>query len=210
MENFSAWPALSFFKDGMKTLSQIVSACSFPRRSAAIFGFLAAISTAHAVPAEDGATGERNLTRNAGARIECTTPDGRILEMAATNDQQAGAGVLVLDNDTVSCPLAEGQTTFVIKLPTAALLDRFTFVNENAAAAGELKISVSDERLSPDSPRWVDVDGSTGFTKKRLISLLMVGVEARYVKLTFNVDKPGRIASLGLYGGEKLERLARR
>ena len=195
----------------MKPLSQPVSASSTSRSAAAIFGLLATISLAHAVPADDASTSAtRNLTRNAGARIECTTPDGRILEMAPTGEQQTGPGVLVLDNDTVSCPLAEGQTTFVIKLPTAALLDRFTFVNENAAASGELKISISNERLSPDSPRWINVDGSTGFTKKRLISLLMVGVEARYVKLTFHVDKPGRIASLGLYGGEKLERLAAR
>jgi hypothetical protein len=56
----------------------------------------------------------------------------------------------------------------------------------------------------------VEVDGIIGFTKKRLFNLLMVGVEARYVKLTFKVETPGRIAALGLYGGETVERLALR
>jgi hypothetical protein len=156
-------------------------------------------------------TASRNLVRaTAGTRIECTAPDGHVLEMVTVNDRDSinDVSVATLNDDTVSCPLPKGQTTLVIKLPKDALLDRFSFVNENAAAEGELKISISTEHLTANSPKWVDVEGVTSFTNKRLVDLLMVGVEAHYVKLTFNVAKAGRIASLGLYGGDAIQRLA--
>ncbi len=115
-----------------------------------------------------------------------------------------------MDDDTVSCPLQTGETTFVIKVPAASLLDRLSFVNENAAAGGDLKISVSNSRLPAHSPKWQEVDGNITFTGKRLFYLSMLGVEARYVRLSFRVEKPGRISSLGLYGGERAERFALR
>jgi hypothetical protein len=64
--------------------------------------------------------------------------------------------------------------------------------------------------LPASSPRWTEVDGSISFSRKRLFNLSMLGVEARYVKLSFQVEKAGRIAALGLYGGETLERFALR
>ena len=108
------------------------------------------------------------------------------------------------------CPLQEGETTFIISFPKTSLLDRFTFINENAAAQGEMRIAVSNYRLPADSPEWTDVAGKTEFTSKRLFNLSMVGVEARYVKLSFHVAKGGRIASLGLSGGGSLEKYANR
>ena len=71
-------------------------------------------------------------------------------------------------------------------------------MNENATAAGRLKISVSNEKLPIASAKWIDVDGNIAFRQKRLFNLSMVGVEARYVKLTFRVEKTERVAALGL------------
>jgi hypothetical protein len=151
----------------------------------------------------------KNLARaDGGAQIECTTPEGRVLQLPAAGEEKRDTPLLTMNEDTVTCPLAEGETTFVIKLPGSAALDRLTFENEKAAAAGQLRISVSNFHLPAGSPDWVQVEGSIAFTKKRLFNLSMVGVEARYVKLTFKVEKAGRIASLGLYGGETLTRLA--
>lgn len=168
-------------------------------------------ATAVSALAADEANDAKNLARmNVGAQIECITPDGRQTEVATANDANQGAAALIMDDDTLSCPLQEGRTTFVIKLPTTSMLDRFTFINENAAAAGELKISVSNYQLPAASEKWVDVDGQITFSRKRLFNLSMVGVEARYVKLAFNVQKGGRIAALGLYGGQSLESFSRR
>ena len=184
------------------------------------FGALAlstAIQTSFAISNDDRAADDsitnvaKNLARmNYGTQIEWTTPDGRTAEVATATETNKSAAALIMDDETLSCPLQEGETTFVIKLPTTAQLDRFSFVNENAAAAGKLKIAVSNYKLPAASPKWTEVDGSISFTRKRLFNLSMLGVEARYVKLSFHVEKAGRIASLGLYGGETLERFALR
>jgi hypothetical protein len=147
----------------------------------------------------------KNIARmNCGARIESITPAGRVASV------DSGASALIMDDSTLSCPLEEGETTFIISFPKTSLLDRFTFVNENAAAQGKLTIAVSNYQLPAISSRWTPVSGSVAFTRKRLFNLSLVGVEARYVKLSFHVDKGGRIASVGLYGTESLQRFASR
>lgn len=128
-----------------------------------------------------------------------------VLEVVTAQDHDARPA-LMIEEDTLQCALQEGRTAFVIKLANPSLLDRLTFENENAAAAGQLKIFVSNDRLPADSPQWVEVDGAIAFSHKRLFSLSMVGVEARYVKLSFEVEKAGRIASADLSSGEKQER----
>jgi hypothetical protein len=153
----------------------------------------------------------KNLAQmNCGAQIECIMPDGRLATIGARTAQNANPTALIMDDDTISCPLQGGDTTFVIALPKAALLDRFTFVNENAAAYGELKISVSNYRLPVNSSKWTEVEGVVPFARKRLFNLSMLGVEAKYVRLSFHVEKEGQIAALGLYGQESLERFAQK
>jgi hypothetical protein len=164
------------------------------------------------VPAAmDDSNAAKNLARmNCGAKIEWITPDGRISAVPNASENNSSATALLMDDDTLSCPLKEGETTFIITFPKTSLLDRFTFLNENAAAEGEMKIAVSNYRLAPESPKWTEVTGSVSFSRKRLFNLSMVGVEARYVKLSFRVEKGGRIAALGLYGGESLQTFAAR
>jgi hypothetical protein len=90
------------------------------------------------------------------------------------------------------------------------MLDRFTFVNENASASGEMTVAVSNYRLPARSAKWIEVNSGTSFTGKRLFDLSLAGTEARYVKLSFHVTKAGSIAGLGLYGAQSLEKFAAR
>lgn len=185
-------------------------------RILSIFGALAFSSAliqpgfaGESAPALEEGNTAKNLARmNCGAKIDCITPDGRLVAVPTASEKNSSAAALIMDDDTLSCPLQEGETTFIISFPKTSLLDRFTFVNENAAVQGEMRIAVSNYRLPADSPKWTDVSGKTKFTSKRLFNLSMVGVEARYVKLSFNVAKEGRIASLGLFGGVSLEKYA--
>lgn len=166
---------------------------------------------ADAATAAEESNAAKNLARmNCGAKIDCITPDGRLVAVLNAGGKNSSAAALIMDDDTLSCPLQEGETTFIISFPKTSLLDRFTFVNENAEVQGEMRIAVSNYRLPADSPKWTDVSGKTKFTRKRLFNLSMVGVEARYVKLSFHVEKGGRIASLGLFGGVSLEKFANR
>ena len=95
---------------------------------------------------------------------------------------------LVMDQDTVSSPVPEGNTTFIIFVARSSTLDRFTFINENKPARGELRIAVANEKLSADSDKWTSVDGAVSFKRKRLFNVSMLGVEAKYVRLTFHIE----------------------
>ena len=157
-------------------------------------------------PMGDTSNGAKNLARmNRGAQIERVTPDGHVTTISSNRKGDSTAAALIMDDDTLGCPLEKGVTTFVVTLPGTYSLDRFTFVNENGAADGELKISVSNYRLPAASTKWAEVEGGVRFTNQRMFNLSMVGVEARYVRLVFNVVKGGQIAALGLYGAESLE-----
>ena len=61
------------------------------------------------------------------------------------------------------------------------------------AAEGKLSIAISNERLAANNPRWSAVEGAVPFRHKRHFDLSLMGVEAKFVKLTFQVDDPGKI-----------------
>ncbi|MEN3369397.1 MAG: hypothetical protein V7609_1540 [Verrucomicrobiota bacterium] len=179
------------------------------------FAFLAAALdcawAGEAASGSDDSNPAKNLARmNCGATIDLITPDGRLATIPNATEKSSSASALIMDDDTLSVPLQEGETTFILTLPKTSILDRFTFVNENASAEGEMKVSVSNYRLAAHSPKWIEANGSTAFTRKRHFNLSLLGVEARYVKLTFRVEKAGRIAALGLYGAQSLQKFGAR
>jgi hypothetical protein len=143
----------------------------------ALVGFLAANSYCYA--------GSR--TKNS-TQIEYIAPDGQFSSLTAAHTARHKSAAAFVDDDTISCVLKEGETTFIIELPNNASRDRFTFLNENAAACGELRIAVSDAALPADSPKWTEVDGIVPFAHKRLFKLSMLGVETKFVRLSFKVD----------------------
>jgi hypothetical protein len=119
--------------------------------------------------------------------IEYITPDGQFSSLKAVNGTQKPSASFV-DRDTISCTLREGETTFIIELPKDSSSDRFTFLNENASACGELRIAVSDSALPANSPKWTEVDGIVPFAHKRLFKLSILGVETKFVRLLFKVE----------------------
>lgn len=139
---------------------------------------------------------EKPSRSNGGAQIECITPDGRKSTVTNPGISAPGAPALLMENGTITCTLREGETTFIIPLPEPASLDRFTLVNRNTAACGEFNISVSDCRLPAGSPKWTPVDGIVPFAHKRLFNLSVIGVKAKYVKLSFHVQKAGQLTGL--------------
>jgi hypothetical protein len=115
---------------------------------------------------------------------------------SAITKSQIDAKFLVMERDTVSSPLPEGDTTFIIFLARGSTLDRFTFINENKPARGEFRIAVANEKLSADSDKWRSVDGAVSFKRKRLFNVSMLGVEAKYVRLIFHVEHEENVGPL--------------
>ena len=109
---------------------------------------------------------------------------------------QIATKFLVMDQDTVSSPVPEGDTTFIIFVARSSTLDRFTFINENKPARGELRIAVANEKLSVDSDKWTSVDGAVSFKRKRLFKVSMLGVEAKYVRLAFHIEHEGNVGGV--------------
>lgn len=116
--------------------------------------------------------------------------------MSTATKAQIATKFLVMDHDTVSSPLPEGDTTFIIFLARSSTLDRFTFINENKPVRGEFRIAVANEKLSADSDKWTSVEGAVSFKRKRLFNVSMLGVEAKYVRLTFHVEHEENVGSL--------------
>ena len=102
---------------------------------------------------------------------------------------------LVLEEKPLRYSLPNGETTLIVQVPNAALLDRFTFINQEAVR-GALNIAVANSCLSPTDPNWKQVSGDIAFAHKRHFNLSMLGVEATYVKLCFRVTKEDRIADV--------------
>lgn len=121
-------------------------------------------------------------------QIEYIAPDGQFSSITAAHPAAHKSSAIFVDGDTISCTLREGENTFIIELPKNSPADRFTFLNENAAACGELRIAVSNSQLPADSPKWTEVDGIVPFAHKRLFKLSMLGVETKFVRLSFKVD----------------------
>jgi hypothetical protein len=124
-----------------------------------------------------------------------TSPNGRE-NTAGVAKREIDTKFLVMDHDTVSSPLREGDTTFIIFLARSSTLDRFTFINENKPAHGELRIAVANEKLSADSDKWTSVDGAVPFKHSRLFNVSILGVEAKYVRLTFHVEHEQNVGPL--------------
>jgi hypothetical protein len=152
---------------------------NLPRQLIAASFIAAALSTA---------MGDEKTGQPEPARSE------RVVQVVPASEPEKSAAALIMNDDTLRCPLQEGETTFVIKLP-ASVLDRVTFLNENAAAAGELKIFVANDQLPAASAKWTAVDGRVAFAHKRRFDVSLLGVDARYVKLEFNVQKASRTAA---------------
>src|SRR5438067_13550875 len=134
-----------------------------------------------------------DLTLATGAFVTLSMANASATSDSKTNTRSAPKGqmdtkYLVMEQNTVSSPLPDGDTTFIIFLARSSTLDRFTFINENKPARGELRIAVANEKLSADSDKWTSVDGAVSFQRKRLFNVSMLGVEAKYVRLTFHIE----------------------
>ncbi len=93
--------------------------------------------------------------------------------------------------------LPAGVSSFVIRLGNPEARGCVTFVNKNPAAEGRFSIAVSERPLAANSPLWSPVEGTIPFRHKRRFALSLVGVEANYVRLTFEVDGLPKTASAG-------------
>ena len=179
------------------------------RAIVATISLLASFSS-FAVDNTAGANQAKNLARlNCGAHIDRILPGGKIVSFTSRTENATDPSTLLLDDNTLSCPLSLGDNVFIVTLPHISVLQRFSFINRNATAEGEFEVAISNYRLGSTDPAWKQVQRSASFDQQRLINQPMLGAEGRYVRLTFHVRKEGQLGALALYGIPTLESFAR-
>ena len=90
---------------------------------------------------------------------------------------------------TTRVRLAKGVTSFVIPVSSSAQPRRFALENGDVATKGTLSIATANKRLAVDDADWnVVAGGAVRFRQKREFYLSLVGVEAKFVRLTFQID----------------------
>jgi hypothetical protein len=140
-----------------------------------------------------------NLARyHFGAEVEAAPQSNPIRNLQLSTqagDQNTAEAALLCDDPTVGYALTNGTTSLLVSLPKIEAIDNISFINYGAK--GEVTIATSNAKLSADNPQWRRVSRQelTGGTVKAKIG----PSEAKYVRLTFNINDPGRIAALGVY-----------
>ena len=136
-----------------------------------------------------------NVARaNLGARLTVELPASASTEIAPRIAQ-----ALLSEDDPLGCELPAGITSLVVALPRTETLHHLDFLN--LTAAGQVSIAASNVRLPADSPRWRALGGAQDFAQANDVVACELGTtEARYVRVTFNLPKAGRIDTLGLFG----------
>lgn len=111
---------------------------------------------------------------------------------------QAAAVALLGEHDPLGYPLPTGTTSLIVNLPKVEQLQVFNFLN--LTATGRVSVAVSNSRLPANSPQWRSVVRAQEFSGQDVVNCELGTVEARYVKLDFNISGAGSIDSFGLYG----------
>ena len=102
---------------------------------------------------------------------------------------------LVCDDPTTGYALTAGSKTLLVTLSKIENIDQIAFLNRHAQ--GTVSIAISNSKLPLDSAEWNVVVADKQLTDNVIAK---VGPsEGKYVRLTFKVSQPGRIASLGVY-----------
>ena len=124
-----------------------------------------------------------------GAQVEAD-PDSN--KPTSSKSEEA---TLLCSDPTVGYALSNGSKTLLISLSKIENIDNISFLNNGVE--GDVTISTSSAKLPADSPQWHTISQQKLTTDA--VTAKVGPSEAKYVKLTFNVTEPGRIASLGVY-----------
>jgi hypothetical protein len=132
-----------------------------------------------------------------GARLETSrgAAVADLLLSSKSQDTNTAAAALLCDDPTVGYALPVGTTTLLVSFPNIENIDTISFLNHGAK--GSVRVAISSAKLPADSPQWHEVTHEE--LTAEAIKSKIGPAEAKYVRLTFDISEPGRIAGLGIY-----------
>lgn len=140
-----------------------------------------------------------NVARyHSGAGVEATPQSNPVANLqlsSKTGDANMAEAALLCGDPTVGYALANGTTTLIVSFSKIENIDSVSLFNRGAK--GDMTVSVSNAKVSIDSPQWRQL--SKQDLAAEAVKAKIGPSEAKYVKLTFNISDPGRISALGVY-----------
>jgi len=165
-------------------------------------GLLAAELVLEKVPpltVEQAPAYPQNLARYyLGAKVEAAPQSVPIADLHLSSkweDTNTAEAALLCNDPTIGYALPSGSTTLLVSFAKIETIDSICFLNRGAK--GEVKIAISNAKLPADSPQWHEVAQQQ--LTSDAVKAKMGPSEAKYVRLTFDVTEPGRIAGFGIY-----------
>lgn len=145
-----------------------------------------------------------NLARyHFGAAIRATPEAGALARLQLSSngeDQNTSAAALLCDDPTTGYQLPAGLSTILVTLPNIENVQSIAFLNNGVE--GELAIAMSNADVPENSSEWHRVNN--GAISQGAVATKIGPGEAKYVKLSFNITRPGRIGAFGVYAAPAL------
>ncbi len=118
------------------------------------------------------------------------------LELSSNGvDRNTSEAALLCDDPTTGYQLPAGKSSILVSLANIESIQTISLLNDGTK--GSLTIALSNADVPANSPEWRNVD-----TRALADGAVMAKVgpsEAKYVRLTFDVTEPGRIAAFGVF-----------
>lgn len=115
-------------------------------------------------------------------------------------DIRAAQTALSSNDPAAGFALPSGTTTVLVSLSKIQNVESLTFLN--SGAKGEVTVATSNAKLPNESPQWHAAGREE--IAANAVRAKIGPAEAKYVRLTFNMSEPGRIAGLGVYSAPSL------
>ncbi|MEO7168539.1 MAG: hypothetical protein ABI016_16085 [Chthoniobacterales bacterium] len=140
-----------------------------------------------------------NLARyHFGADVKATPQSGSVakLELSSNGqDSNVSEAALLCDDASTGYQLPAGSSSILVSLSNIENVESVSFLNDGAQ--GEYTIALSNADLPATSPQWHSLDALA--MSKGAITVKVGPGEAKYVRVSFNITHPGRIAAFGVY-----------
>ena len=141
-----------------------------------------------------------NLARSHfGAQVEAApdaVPVSSLKLSSVAGDRNTSEAALVCDDPTTGYALVAGEKTILVTLSKIENIDKIAFLNRGVK--GDVSIAISNSKLPLTSDEW-HVVAEQQLGDAATVKASVGPSEAKYVRLTFKVTEPGRIAALGVY-----------
>lgn len=147
----------------------------------------------------------KNLARHhLGASVD--TEEEEIVLSSVIDDGNLSAEALLVEDPTIGYPLPVGEASVVVQLSEIEILNSLSFTNEDAA--GRVSVSTAITRSAAEEGRWQASSFAVYDEEKRTITVDLSGVDAKFVRVSWDSSAAGRIYNFGIFGEPRAEEFA--